>query len=115
MTKYTLGPWYAAYSKTNDFSGGNIRSDHHRDGEAALLFRTGPMFHNYTPDREEELANLWLVAVAPELLEALEQYDNFAKANDDWRDGDEPPVDFVVRARQIIAQLKGENDGNPCL
>ena len=111
MTKHTLGPWYAAYSKTNDFSGGNIRSDHHRDGEAALLFQTGRMFHNYTPDREEELANLWLVAVAPELLEALEQYDNFAKANDDWREGDEwlvtPPADFVVRARQIIARAKG--------
>ena len=73
MTKHTLGPWYAAYSKTDEFSGGNIRSNHHRDGEGALLFQTGPMFHNYTPDREEELANLRLVAVAPELLEALQE------------------------------------------
>ena len=30
------------------------------------------MFHDYTPDREEELAILRLAASAPELLEALE-------------------------------------------
>lgn len=41
-----------------------------------------------------------------ELIEALEEYDKFSKANDDWRDGDEPPVDFVVKARQVIAKAK---------
>ena len=72
ITGHTPGPWYAAYSKTNEFPGGNIRSNHHRHGEGALLFQTGPMFHDYTPDREEELANLRLAASAPDLLDALE-------------------------------------------
>ena len=72
ITGHTPGPWYAAYSKTDEFPGGNIRSNHHRDGEGALLFQTGPMFHDYTPDREEELANLRLAASAPDLLDALE-------------------------------------------
>jgi len=81
-TRHTPGPWYAAYSKTNEFPGGNIRSNHHRHGEGALLFQTGPMFHDYTPDREEELANLRLAASAPALLEALIQLM-------EW-EGDEP-------------------------
>ena len=70
--KHTAGPWRACYSKTNEFGGGNIRSDHHVDGTGALLFATGPMFHDYEVNREEELANLHLAASAPELLEALE-------------------------------------------
>jgi len=72
-TKHTPGPWYPAYSKTNEFGGGNIRSNHHVDGDGALLFAAGPMFHDYEVNREEELANLHLVASAPELLEALER------------------------------------------
>jgi len=71
-TNHTPGPWEACYSKTNEFGGGNIRSDHHIDGTGALLLVAGPMFHDYTVDREEELANLHLAASAPELLQALE-------------------------------------------
>jgi hypothetical protein len=66
---YTPGPWKACYS--DKFGGGNIRSDHHRDGTGALLLEAGPMFHDYTPDRDEELANLRLAAASPDLLEAL--------------------------------------------
>jgi hypothetical protein len=65
---YTPGPWKACYS--DKVGGGNIRSDH-RDGTGALLLEAGPMFHDYTPDREEELANLRLAAASPVLLAAL--------------------------------------------
>ena len=40
-----------------------------------------------------------------ELLEALELYNEFSKANDDWRD-DAP--DFVIKAREAIAKARGE-------
>ena len=68
---HTPGPWRACYSSTDEFPGGNIRSDNHADGTGALLFTTGTMFHDYTPDRGEEIANLRLAAAAPALLEAL--------------------------------------------
>ena len=95
---HTEGPWRACYS--DEIGGGNIRSDHHRDGTGALLLEAGPMFHGYTPDRDEELANLRLAASAPELLAALEQLmewdgddpgwypedDTQQRANDVWDD-----------------------------
>ena len=40
-----------------------------------------------------------------ELLEALELYNEFSKANDDRRD-DAP--DFVIKAREAIAKARGE-------
>ena len=70
MTKHTPGPWKACCS--DEFGGGNIRSDHHRDGTGALLLEAGPMFHDYTPDSAEEQANLRLAAAAPDLLAALQ-------------------------------------------
>jgi hypothetical protein len=73
ITGHTPGPWRACYSETNEFGGGNIRSDRHLHGTGALLFTTGPMFHDYEVNREEELANLHLAASAPELLQALEE------------------------------------------
>jgi hypothetical protein len=109
--KHTAGPWEAAYS--DDCPGGSIRSDHHADGPGALLLNAGPMFHNYTPNREEELANLHLAAAAPELLAALQEYDDFSKANDDWSDmademeADLPVPNFVTAARAAIARAKG--------
>ena len=65
---YTPGPWRMCYS--DEFGGGNIRSDHHQDGTGALLLEAGSMFHDYAPDRDEEFANLRLAAASPELLEA---------------------------------------------
>ena len=68
---HTPGPWYACGT---DLEGmGNIRSDNHPDGTGALLFNIGGMFHEYTPDRDEERANLRLVATAPDMLDALRQ------------------------------------------
>ena len=43
-----------------------------------------------------------------ELIEALEAYDKFSKANDDWRDDDEPTFDFVQKARQLINISKAD-------
>ena len=43
-----------------------------------------------------------------ELTEALEAYDKFSKANDDWRDDDEPTFDFVQKARQLINISKAD-------
>jgi hypothetical protein len=65
--QHTPGPWYACYSKTDEFPGGNIRSDHHVDGTGALLLQAGPVFHDYKSNREEERANLELAAAAPAL------------------------------------------------
>jgi hypothetical protein len=72
--EHTPGPWEACYSSDDEFGGGNIRSDHHRDGTGALLLEAGPMFHDYTPDREEERANLRLASAAPLLLKILEGF-----------------------------------------
>jgi hypothetical protein len=113
-TQHTPGPWYAAYSKTNEFPGGNIRSNHHRHGEGALLFQTGPMFHDYTPDREEELANLRLASSAPELLKALENaYTdiNYLLIEGFDTDVEECTIDGVKdtirEIKQAIAKAKG--------
>ena len=61
---HTPGPWKV--------TGDCIRSDNHPDGTGALLLEAGPMFHNYTPDKEEIAANLRLAAAAPALLEAAQ-------------------------------------------
>jgi hypothetical protein len=61
------------------------------------------MFHDYTPDPEEQNANLTLAAAAPELLAALRQmmeweggepgkyidYDDEQRANEVWQDAEE--------------------------
>ena len=60
----TPGPWRVI--------GDCIRSDNHPDGRGALLLEAGPMFHNYTPNKEEIAANLRLAAAAPALLEAAQ-------------------------------------------
>ena len=61
---HTQGPW--------EVTGNSIRSDNHIDGTGALLLAAGPMFHAYTPDPEEQTANLKLAAAAPAMLKALQ-------------------------------------------
>ena len=57
---------------------------------------------------DEAVANARLIASAPELLEALEEYDLFSRQNDNWFDGDEFDVpEFVLKARAAIAKAKG--------
>jgi hypothetical protein len=63
-----------------------------------------------TQDIRENEANARLIASAPELLEALEEYDLFSRQNDNWSDGDEFDVpEFVLKARAAIAKAKGGN------
>jgi hypothetical protein len=106
MSNHTPGPWYTAYSETNQFGGGNIRSNYHADGPGALLFSAEVMFHDYTVDREEELANLHLAASAPELLAALE--DIVEDIRDDESFSSIEDHALLVRAKEAIAKAKGE-------
>ena len=68
---HTQGPWRA--------TGSNIRSDNHIDGTGALLLVAGPMFRHYTPDPEEQNANLTLAAAAPAMLKALQAWISLAE------------------------------------
>ena len=63
-------------------------------------------------DMEEGEANARLIAAAPDLLAALEAYDQFARANDDWDDG-EGMFDFILKARAAIAKATGEAEETP--
>ena len=122
MSSYTPGPWYAAYSKTNEFGGGNIRSNHHVDGEGALLFETGPMFHDYEVNREEELANLRLASAAPDLFDSVLELLDVAQFNhsdcewesdtkcraEQYGDGNAGEHSYLRKAEQAIARAKGE-------
>ena len=105
---YTPGPWKACYS--DKVGGGNIRSDHHRDGTGALLLEAGPMFHDYTPDRDEELANLRLAAASPDLLAALRQlmewegYDGGPPGNGHDEDTDRREQEVWQDAQDAIAK-----------
>jgi len=63
---------------------------------------------NPVPGNHEGKANARLIALAPELLAALKEYDEFSKANDDWRDGGDDVPGFVVKARAAIAKARGE-------
>jgi hypothetical protein len=63
-------------------------------------------------DMEEGAANARLIAAAPDLLAALEAYDQFARANDDWDDG-EGMFDFILKARAAIAKATGEVEETP--
>ena len=74
----------------------------------------GPMFHDYTPDREEELANLRLASSAPELLKALENaYTdiNYLLIEGFDTDVEECTIDGVKdtirEIKQAIAKAKG--------
>jgi hypothetical protein len=63
-------------------------------------------------DDAENEANARLIAAAPDLLAALEAYDQFARANDDWDDG-EGMFDFILKARAAIAKATGEAEETP--
>jgi hypothetical protein len=92
---HTPGPW------TNGGEGRSIG----RDEEMTFIFAASQA--NVT--KKEQRANVRLACAAPDLLEALELYDEFSKANDDWRDDDDIPG-FVIKAREAIANAKGESE-----
>ena len=111
MTEHTPGPWEACYS--DEVGGGNIRSDHHLDGTGALLLQLGPMFHDYTPDRDEELANLRLAAASPDLISALKalvesiENLNFGVFDDDGATYDQIPW---AQAEAAIDKATGQKE-----
>ena len=96
---YTQGPWRV--------TGKSIRSDNHIDGEGALLLNAGPMFedvapYEYTPDPEEQNANLQLAASAPDLLECLQKWMSF-QINSGLEGCDE----IVEQTEKAIAKATG--------
>ena len=91
---YTQGPWRV--------TGKSIRSDNHIDGEGALLLNAGPMFYEYTPDPEEQNANLQLVASAPDLLLCLQKWMSF-QINSGLEGCDE----IVEQTEKAIARATG--------
>ncbi len=96
-TRHTPGPWRLTGPCPTDPAVFNVRSDHHRHGDGALLFTTGPMFNAYKADPKETKANARLAAEAPEMLALLlEVRDWVLQANDE---GDEP---WLARADATI-------------
>ena len=91
---YTQGPWRV--------TGKSIRSDNHIDGEGALLLNAGPMFYEYTPDPEEQNANLQLAASAPDLLLCLQKWMSF-QINSGLEGCDE----IVEQTEKAIAKATG--------
>lgn len=55
----------------------------------------------YTPETAE--ANAYLIAAAPDLLQALEEF----LVIDDWHDNTIAPLALVARARAAVAKAKG--------
>jgi len=95
---HTPGPWEA--------TGSNIRSDNHIDGTGALLLAAGPMFHAYTPDPEEQTANLKLAAAAPAMLKALQAWISLAERSS--MDG----IDHEVAMTEAAIAQATEEDNN---
>jgi hypothetical protein len=99
---HTQGPWRV--------TGNSIRSDNHIDGTGALLLAAGPMFHDYTPDPEEQSANLKLAAAAPAMLKALENLMGwFGNDRSTW-DGWEGVDEVIDQAEAAIAKATTEED-----
>ena len=100
-TQHTPGPWR--------ITGPNIRSDHHADGPGALLLVAGGMFHDYTPDPDEQRANLALAASAPALADAaaqlLHEFDTWGEVLQSDTDGLYGPDTAIERLRSAHAAI----------
>lgn len=88
MSKHTAGPWRLHQNWI----------DAGRYGSEEICSFCCPLSDQEYDNYE---ANGRLIAAAPELLKALIQ----AVA---WMDGEQTPIDSLVRARKIIAKAKGE-------
>ena len=110
MNKHTQGPWMIEGLSGNRHEGHVIVSD---SADRTIAWTCNSLISDRDADEEyispEDQANARLISSAPDLLEALELYDEFSKSNDDWRDDDDTP-DFVIKARQAIAKAKGVSD-----
>ena len=94
-TKWTPGPWAIAGQR-------HIVADPSRDG------RTLGAIDEYEFDHETRMANLLLIAAAPDLYEALDLLITaFVNPHDggEFESGEVPAVD---RARAVIAKARGE-------
>lgn len=99
--KHTPGPWFVC--KANPFT---VRAGDDIDGRHVA--HIGPA--NYTPRFDVDIPNAFLIAAAPELLEALTDavidFDNWAAHEDNHPH--EHLVAWAEKARAAIAKAKGE-------
>ena len=97
MIKHTPGPWL---TDRNNVHSGQIATVHH-----CLNNDWVEIWSSKTPIGEtEQEANARLIAVSPELLEALE------KVIDEWQYGSsiEEANEVYTKAKEAIAKAKGE-------
>ncbi|MFN3731329.1 hypothetical protein [Comamonas testosteroni] len=104
--KHTPGPWEA--------TGNLVRSPMHQPeglprGVQIVECRDG----YFLPHTEEAKANARLIAAAPELLEALQEFDDAMKEAGDWPGTTnelQRLLGVVDKARAAIAKSKGQLD-----
>jgi hypothetical protein len=92
IKQHTPGPWYIAGEITDRFGDTTIIKDADREVVCEIN----------EDDYDENNANL--IAAAPELLEALDEFLSI----DDWVDSDIAPLSLVDKARAAIAKARGE-------
>jgi len=93
MTKHTASPWH--------HGGYEIQDD------------KGALICNLSGWRSEQqtLANARLIAAAPELLEALQAFDNAAKESTTIITFAGRSLKLLTQARAAIAKAEGDNNG----
>jgi len=96
--KYTPGPWfYVEAADQGEFFGCGVSET--ADGPGFIWF-------DDAINPEKDIANVRLIAAAPDLLEALEE---LADLFDAMVSGEYRPDSFITRpARTAIAKAKGE-------
>ena len=100
MIQHTQGEWHAIDSTSGV---PNIRCYHPQGGESVLLFSNLSGAYGGNVGRERAMADLKLMAAAPELLEiALEMQNIFS--NNDWHDDD-----LKNRVNAAIRKARGQS------
>lgn len=105
-TKFTPGPWYPGHlgdpdttcecrSIVDEGHAGGI-AEVHMDNDISLISEGG----NDAPSREQAIANMHLIAAAPDLYTIVADYLSLAETL-----GQESP--FISRARAVLAKAEG--------
>lgn len=105
MSKHTPGPWSVPHSADEESgcSCGYVFSESQRGFGAVATVPFGGEDENYPLAK----ANAKLIAAAPDLLEALQPFLDFADRELDLH-GDVIPESIIEAARAAIAKAKGE-------
>jgi len=114
--KYTPGPWKVINGWNPDGSPRGEASrfpsilmmENPNEGRPYTTKLTVNASHNQ--EAESIMANAYLIAAAPELLEVLERHYNDALDRGDTLDADDIEYDDYREIRLTIAKAKGESD-----